>query len=173
MSESDESIYPETWTTEKVESVTIENTRVPTIKQVLVVRKDLNMRKGKIAAQCAHASMKVLLDAMTKNRVQHFDAAQPGGPIESYTDWTLKVNSGTPLDLWLNGSFAKICVSVNSEAELDAVYAKAKEAGIQCAMIVDSGRTEFHGEPTKTVVAIGPDYGSTKIDLITGGLPLL
>lgn len=34
------------------------------IKQVLVVRKDLNMRKGKMASQCAHASLKVFLDRM-------------------------------------------------------------------------------------------------------------
>ena len=33
-----------------------------TLKQVIVVRKDLNMRKGKIAAQAAHASMKVFMD---------------------------------------------------------------------------------------------------------------
>lgn len=36
------------------------------IKQVIVVRKDLNMRKGKLAAQVAHASMKVFFDRMTK-----------------------------------------------------------------------------------------------------------
>jgi len=173
---SDEAEKPKGWLIENQEAVTIVNARVLTIKQVLVVRKDLNMRKGKIAAQCAHASMKVLLDAMKKNRVQHFDAVVHGAsaePYESYTDWTLRVDDHTPLDLWLNGSFAKICVSVNSEAELDDVYAKAQAAGIPCAMIIDSGRTEFHGQPTKTVVAIGPDYGSTKIDLITGGLPLL
>ena len=35
-----------------------------TIKQVIIVRKDLNMRKGKIAAQVAHAAMKVILDKM-------------------------------------------------------------------------------------------------------------
>ena len=37
------------------------------VKQIIVVRKDLNMRKGKIAAQAAHASMAVLLDSMRKS----------------------------------------------------------------------------------------------------------
>jgi len=162
---------------EALEAVVIMNPRrlATQVKQVLVVRKDLNMRKGKIAAQGAHASMKVLLDAMKQNRVQHFNAVVHGGstePYESYTDWTLRVDDGTPLELWLNGSFAKICVSVNSEAELDAVYEKAQAAGILSSIIIDSGRTEFHGQPTKTVVAIGPDW-SDKIDPITGGLPLL
>ena len=35
------------------------------IKQIIVVRKDLNMRKGKIASQCAHASMKVFFDRLS------------------------------------------------------------------------------------------------------------
>jgi len=34
------------------------------VKQVIVVRKDLNMRKGKIAAQASHASLKVFFDRM-------------------------------------------------------------------------------------------------------------
>ena len=32
------------------------------VKQVIVLRKDLNMRKGKMVAQGAHASMKVFFD---------------------------------------------------------------------------------------------------------------
>ncbi len=43
---------------------------------------------------------------------------------------------------------------------------------LRYALITDAGRTEFHGEPTNTTLAIGPDY-SEKIDKITGGLPLL
>ena len=37
-------------------------------KQVIVMRKDLNMRKSKMIAQGAHGSMKVLLDAGTPDR---------------------------------------------------------------------------------------------------------
>lgn len=144
-----------------IKPMIVEAPRKPSqIKQVLVVRKDLNMRKGKIAAQCAHASMKVVLDQMFKHQVDHEPAL------------TLVMGEGSPLHLWLEGAFAKICVSVNSETELDEVYNKAKEAGILASIIVDSGRTEFHGVPTKTVVAIGPDWGES-IDPITGHLPLL
>ncbi len=38
------------------------------IKQVLVIRKDLNMSPGKLAAQVAHASMKVFFDRMSTER---------------------------------------------------------------------------------------------------------
>lgn len=38
------------------------------VKQVLVMRKDLNCRKGKIASQCAHASLKVFFDKMVSSQ---------------------------------------------------------------------------------------------------------
>jgi PTH2 family peptidyl-tRNA hydrolase len=138
------------------------------VKQVLVVRKDLHMRSGKIAAQASHASMKVLLDLMVQSGTSFF----PFAPYATTRSLTLSLEDGTPLQLWLDGSFTKIVVSVNSESELDAVYQKAQAAGLLSALIVDNGYTEFHGVPTKTVVAIGPAWAD-EIDLITGGLPLL
>lgn len=129
-------------------------------KQIVVVRRDLNMRKGKIAIQCAHASTKVLLDLMITK-------------LESdKTFRTFVTNNDSALEFWLENSFAKICVYVNSEEELDQIYNKAKEAGLLCSMIVDSGRTEFKGVPTKTVVAIGPAW-CDEVDPITQHLPLL
>jgi PTH2 family peptidyl-tRNA hydrolase len=131
-------------------------------KQVLIVRKDLNMRKGKIAAQVAHASMKVLLDLM-----------------EEYTnddhvsnELCLPLHYNIPLNKWIKGRFTKVCVSVDSEEELLDLYKKAQDAGILCSLITDSGLTEFHGVPTNTVVAIGPEFPE-KLDLITGHLKLL
>ena len=56
--------------------------------------------------------------------------------------------------------------------ELDAVYDRAKEAGLTVHMVVDSGKTEFDGIPTKTCLAIGP-HEASKIDKITGNLKLL
>lgn len=117
-------------------------------KQIIVIRKDLNMRKGKMVAQGAHASMAVLLEEQRK--LHH--------PLPAMAEW-------------LSGRFTKICVSVNSEAELLAVYEQAKAEGIPCSLIKDSGLTEFK-EPTYTAVGIGPDYPE-KIDKITGNLPLL
>jgi PTH2 family peptidyl-tRNA hydrolase len=130
-------------------------------KQVIVMRKDLGMRKGKMIAQGAHASLKVLLDAGGVER------DETGGQALRFT---------LPLDAalaaWLGGRFTKICVSVDSEAELDAVIERARAAGVPCALVVDAGHTEFHGVPTKTCCAVGPAWNDA-VDAITGGLPLL
>lgn len=118
-------------------------------KQIIILRKDLNMRKGKMVAQGAHASMAVLLEEQ------------------------LKLHHPTPaMAQWLSDKFTKICCSVNSEQELIDIYNKAKDANIPCSLIKDAGLTEFGGVPTYTSCAIGPDYAEN-IDLITGGLPLL
>lgn len=124
------------------------------------------MRKGKMIAQGAHASMKAVLDhfvAGYKFILQGSDAPRPENPWDYV---------GPEVREWLNGRFTKICVSVNSEAELKEVYEKAKAAGIICSLIEDSGLTEFKGVPTLTCCAIGPDYPE-KIDPITGELDLL
>jgi PTH2 family peptidyl-tRNA hydrolase len=73
---------------------------------------------------------------------------------------------------WLTGAFAKVCCRVDSEEELMQIHDKAEEAGLEVHLITDSGRTEFHGQPTRTCLAIGPDEAD-KIDQITGHLELL
>jgi PTH2 family peptidyl-tRNA hydrolase len=129
-------------------------------KQMIILRKDLKMRKGKMIAQGAHASMKVFFDMMywggTKRVAHYILELRPGGAI-----WD-----------WINGGFAKIAVSVDSEKELLSIYNQAKDAGLPVAIIRDSGRTEFHGVPTLTAVAIGPAW-SDDIDPITKDLKLL
>lgn len=130
------------------------------IKQVIVIRKDLNMRKGKMVAQGAHASMAALLGESNELNI-------PGGTILE-----LDITQGSPLGDWLSEKFTKICVGCNSEEELLELYYKARKSGIITALIEDSGATEFNGIPTKTCVAIGPDE-SEKIDEITGHLKLL
>lgn len=125
-------------------------------KQVIVMRKDLNMRKGKMIAQGAHASMKVLLDRRT-----------------AASEDSLTFSMTPAMHQWLvSGRFTKVCVSVDSEAALDAICARAEAAGVPFAVIVDSGKTEFHGIPTKTCAAIGPAW-TDEVDAITGGLGLL
>jgi PTH2 family peptidyl-tRNA hydrolase len=125
-------------------------------KQVIVMRRDLNMRKGKMVAQGSHASMKVILEQMVQ------------GPEEGKRVlWA----SGAMRD-WLDHLFTKVCVQVGSEAELLAVYEAARTAGLPCALITDAGLTEFNGVPTITCCAIGPEYPD-KIDPITGHLKLL
>lgn len=129
-------------------------------KQVIVIRKDLGMRKGKMIAQGAHASMKDFVDQLEM---------KDWGP---YVEYSLVVKKDDPLYKWLSGPFAKIVVSVDSEEELFEIKKQAEGAGISVALITDLGRTEFHGEPTHTSVAIGPDEAE-KIDKITGHLKLL
>jgi len=135
------------------------------IKQVIVVRTDLKniqgqkIRTGKIAVQVAHASMKVFFDVMGKENSSN----------SNYANYYFQADQD--VQEWIDGIFTKICLSVNSEAELLDIYNKAKEAGLLCSLIQDCGKTEFK-EPTYTCCAIGPDK-SEKIDIITGNLSLL
>ena len=148
------------------------------IKQVIVIRKDLNMRKGKIAAQTAHASMAAILNL---GSMEYYSDIDDQLTEISYNIPLYKIqkafNGEDDIDhadvvKWLEGRFTKICVSVDSEKELLAIYKEALDAGIICSLIQDAGLTEFAGVPTYTAVAIGPAK-STDIDKITGDLKLL
>jgi PTH2 family peptidyl-tRNA hydrolase len=104
--------------------------------------------------------MKVLLDLMTKEEI--------GGLIK----YSFYASKDLFLHEWLSGLFTKIVVSVDSEVELLKIYTMAKVSGLLCSLIQDAGNTEFHGVPTYTCCAIGPDE-EEKIDKITGNLKLL
>ena len=132
-------------------------------KQIIVIRKDLNMRKGKAIAQGAHASMAVFFNlmkdpnsgAITKNNETfHYEFKSASEAVNN----------------WITVRFKKICVYVNSEQELLDIYEQAKAKGLLCSLIKDAGLTEFK-EPTHTAVAIGPDWDEN-IDPLTGHLPL-
>lgn len=132
----------------------MEDVEVPNIKQVIVMRHDLKMRRGKQIAQGAHASM-----AFLSRRLQN-------SPSISMHNFSPNAQA------WIKGAFAKVCVRCNSEEELLALHDKAIQFGLEAHLITDSGRTEFHGQPTRTCLAIGPDEAS-KIDQVTGHLELL
>lgn len=123
-------------------------------KQVIVMRKDLNMRKGKLVAQGAHASMGAILGQCKKD----------GDKL------VLDLNDER-MAPWLTGRFKKICVYVNTEQELLDIHEAAKAAGLITSLIVDAGLTEFNGVPTKTAVAVGPDR-EDNVDAICKHLPL-
>lgn len=122
-------------------------------KQVIVMRKDLNMRKGKLVAQGAHASMGAILSLCKRDGNQ------------------LILEMDERIEPWLTGRFKKICVYVNTEQELIDIHEKAKTAGLVTSLIVDAGLTEFNGVATKTAVAVGPDR-EDRVDTICKHLPL-
>jgi len=128
------------------------------VKQVIVMRKDLNMRKGKMVAQGAHSSIAFLTNKMKKN-ISNPEAL-----------WWVNLTQAEKE--WIYGSFFKVCVGVDSEKELLDILEKARSMGVEAQLITDLGHTEFNGVPTNTCLALGPDY-SSKIDTITGNLKLL
>lgn len=118
-------------------------------KQIIVMRRDLKMRRGKEIAQGAHAAMAFLTDRLRTGG--RFSIAE---------------------SLWLSGRFTKICVRVDSEEELLAIDNAARAACVQSIVITDAGLTEFGGVPTRTCLALGPDFPE-RLDPITGHLKLL
>ena len=114
------------------------------LKQVIVLRKDLGMRKGKMCSQAAHASVRVVTNNMKDPNVNE----------------------------WLRGISTKITVSVDSEEQLHEIYKNALMNNIICTLITDAGKTEFHGVATDTAVAIGP-APAKDVDKITKELKLL
>ncbi|GAB6426113.1 hypothetical protein bcgnr5372_34360 [Bacillus luti] len=118
-------------------------------KMVIVMRKDLNMTKGKYVAQGSHASLGNVL------------SIQKNG-----TDKQKEI-----LNIWLNESFVKVCVYVNSFEELHEIYRKAVANDEAVQLITDNGLTMFNGIKTDTCLSI---LGYREdIDEITGHLGLL
>ena len=126
-------------------------------KQVIVIRRDLKMRRGKEIAQGAHASM-----AWLRQRIM--PRLTPAGRAD-------QVQFSAAERSWLELSMRKVTVKVGSETELLDVYEKALAAGLVVHVITDRGLTEFGGIPTRTCLAVGPDYDDL-IDPVTGGLEL-
>lgn len=114
------------------------------IKQVIVVRKDLGMKTGKIAAQASHASIEALEKAKKKNK----QIARE----------------------WRESGMEKVVLKVNSERELLELFEAAKRE-LPCALIRDAGRTQVK-TGSITCIGIGPAK-EEKIDKFTGKLKLL
>jgi PTH2 family peptidyl-tRNA hydrolase len=101
------------------------------IQQYIVVRNDLKLGKGKLAAQVAHASLQSFLEAEKINK-----------------EITQK---------WLNSGAKKIVVKVENEEELKRLFAAFKFKNIPCALIEDAGLTQIP-KGTITALGIGPWY---------------
>ena len=128
------------------------------IKQVIIIRKDLRMRRGKEIAQGSHASAEFLVHCLRKQCSDDPEAS-------------LTVQLSDVEKRWILRGMAKVCVRAESEEMLLSCHKKAQESGLKSQLIRDSGKTEFAGEPTYTACAIGPDR-SDLIDEVTGDLKL-
>lgn len=135
------------------------------IKQIIIMRKDLNMRKGKIAAQAGHACLAAVAKA-AKEKMESISYDSKTGKCI-----VLGHNSYSILQDWFDNSYTKICLYVNSEEELLEIDRQIREAGCVTALIRDNGTTEFNGVPTLTCLAVEP-LPANLIDPITGHLPL-
>ncbi len=116
-----------------------------TYKQVIAVRIDLGMSKGKMAVQVAHGAV----SAAEKARISHQDI------------WKA----------WLGEGQKKVAVKVQSEEELLQLMRQAATKSLPYALIRDAGMTELP-PGTMTVIGIGPAK-SEIMDTITGDLKLL
>jgi len=125
------------------------------VKQVIVMRKDLNMSKGKMVTQGAHASIAFLTNKM-KDNLSNPEAL-----------WW--VNLSQAEKEWVYGTFFKVCVGVDSEKELLDIGYNAVMLGLSVKYIEE---TTGFDKPTVTCLAIGPDY-SSEIDPVTKHLKLL
>ena len=127
------------------------------IKQVIVMRKDLNLSKGRLVTQGAHASIAFLTNKMKmKENISNPEAL-----------WWVNLTQAEKE--WVYGTFFKICVGVNSEKELLDIGHQAVNMGLNVKYIQE---TMGFDEPTFTCLAIGPDY-SSNIDPVTKHLKLL
>lgn len=97
------------------------------MKQVIVVRADLKLPKGKLAAQAAHASVEAVLRS-----------------------------SSQKVDEWHSQGMKKIIVKVDDERQLLECQQKAKGKGMVAAVITDAGKTVV-APGTRTCIGIGPD----------------
>ena len=138
------------------------------VKQVIVMRKDLNMRKGKMIAQGSHASLGSFL-AFGSNR--KFELMWPWESGQEGIQFDITSMKGSSIYDWFYSGQTKITVSVDSEKELLDLYKSIPE-GIPCHLVTDAGHTEFNGVPTITCLGIGP-VNADFIDKYTGHLKLL
>lgn len=117
------------------------------LKLILVVRSDLKMGRGKMAAQCCHAALGIYKEA---NRQPSMSAL---------------------LRRWEQSGQAKVVVKVEDESSLLRVQEAAEQAGLLTELIADAGRTQI-ASGSLTVLGVGP-APSSLLEPVTGHLKLL
>ncbi|HQK63334.1 MAG TPA: peptidyl-tRNA hydrolase Pth2 [Methanofastidiosum sp.] len=114
-------------------------------KQVVVVREDLKLSKGKLSAQVAHAAVSCAIKA-EKNKNKYFSD-------------------------WFSEGQKKVVLKVNDLDSLLKIFNEAKSVGLITELIKDAGLTEIP-PGTITVLGIGP-APEEEIDRVVGNLKLL
>lgn len=113
-------------------------------KMVLVVRNDLKMGKGKIAAQCSHATLGLYKKVFFR--------------------------APKALQRWERCGQVKVVTKVDCEDELLLLQAKAQSLKVASHITVDAGRTQIAPNSRTVMSLLGP---SDIVDEVTGGLKLL
>jgi len=114
-------------------------------KQAIIVRADLKMSKGKLAAQCAHASL-----------MGYFEVEKTAPEVAK---------------AWIESGEKKIVLKVQDEASLKKLYGAFRFKKVPCALVTDAGLTEL-SPGTKTALGVGPWYAK-EIDQFALKLKLL
>ena len=113
------------------------------VKLAVVVRTDLDMGRGKIAAQVAHAAVAATLASL--------------GTADFAT--------------WLAEGQPKVVLKVGTAGQLEDLVRQGRESGLPVEVISDAGRTQVT-PGTLTCCALGPAENQ-RIDAVTAGLALL
>ncbi|XP_076954234.1 uncharacterized protein LOC143628559 [Bidens hawaiensis] len=113
-------------------------------KMVLVVRNDLKMGKGKIAAQCSHATLGLY------KKILH--------------------RAPKALNRWEMCGQVKVVVKTESEDDMLELQQRAKSLGIPTHIVIDAGRTQIAPNSRTVMAVLGP---ADMVDDVTGGLKLL
>nr|AMP82912.1 MIZU-KUSSEI 1 protein [Catalpa bungei] len=113
-------------------------------KMVLVVRNDLKMGKGKIAAQCSHATLGLYK----------------------------KIAKRAPKSLsrWEMCGQVKVVVKIESEDDMLVLQERAKSLNLPTHITIDAGRTQIAPNSRTVMAILGP---ADLVDDVTGGLKLL
>lgn len=144
-------------------------TKQDEVKQVLVIRRDLQMRRGKEIAQGSHAAKWFLLERI-KQAANGSWLTRCVDPIRPKIQEILNL-SEEQLTWIMNDMSACVVLQAKDETELLEVHKLCREAGLEGILIQDAGLTAagegMKGIPTYTALGIGPD-SVAKIDKITG-----